>query len=73
LSLDKIDTFTPPTVNGNPIVGGNLVITTDNCTEVTVTKGNVIVNDICLPRCYGCNERLTTGDIHLRLDALENP
>lgn len=59
-------------VNGQFIVNNNLRITGDSCTKVTERDGLVILDDVCLPSCYDCDERLTAGDVHQLMVELEN-
>jgi len=67
-------------INEELIINGSLQITGDACTQVIMRDGLVAIDDVCLPPCYDCNGRLTTGDVHLlmteleaKVDALENP
>ena len=55
-------------INGQPFQG---VLGGDACTEANYYKGSVVLNDICKPPCYGCNERLTEGDVHKFMLCLE--
>lgn len=59
------------TVNNEEPTGQNLIIEGDNCTEVTGVTGLVALNDVCLPPCFQCDERLTTGDVKLSIDQFE--
>ena len=59
-------------VNNQFITNNNLQITGGPCTKVTVREGLVILDDVCLPSCYDCDTRLTTGDVHQLMVELEN-
>lgn len=59
-------------INGQFIPNKNLQVTGDSCTKVTVREGLIILDDVCLPSCYDCDGRLTTGDVHQLMVELED-
>ena len=59
-------------INNELVVNGNLQLIGDACTQITMRDGLVVIDDICLPPCFDCNDRLTTGDVHLLMTELED-
>lgn len=49
----------------------HFVLGRDDCTEINMYPGQALIMDICKPPCYGCNERLTTGDMNILMESLE--
>lgn len=72
LSLNETAEFTYDcisSINGQSYE--HFVLGRDDCTEINMYPGQAIVTDICKPPCYGCNERLTTGDMDTLMESLE--
>jgi len=74
ISLDETPEFTYDciqTINNQYPLNGHMVISGDECTQILMQPGQLIINDMCLPPCWQCNERLTEGDVHLIMESLE--
>lgn len=59
-------------VNSNSPLNGHLTIEHDACMGVTMYPATAYLTDTCKPPCYNCNERLTSGDVHLLMKSLED-
>ena len=74
ISLDETPEFNCDcitTINGQPALNGHFTLTGDECNQLLPQNGQITINDICLPSCYGCDDRLTVGDVHLYMTELE--
>lgn len=74
LSLPLTDEFNCDclqSLNNEIVIDGNAIIAGDDCTQITGQEGNIYIEDICLPPCYNCNERLTTGDVKQKFDEVD--
>lgn len=60
------------TINGIAPENGNYIMGRDDCTELNGVQGQLVVNDVCLPPCYNCNERMSEGDIKQGIDSIES-
>ena len=74
VSIDEAGDFTDDgivKINGQEFSSSQLVFSGDPCCKVTMSASQLTVEDICKPPCYKCTERLTSGDVFLKMQELE--